>query len=375
MKIVVDENINYAQELFGLVGEVITVPGRPLSKMDLAEADALVVRSVTKVDHTLLAGTPVRFVGSATSGVDHVDREWLQSQGIAFSFAPGCSAGAIVEYIMSALLMLAERDGFLLNEKRVGIVGVGHSGSLLEYRLRAMNVETLLCDPLRADKGDQGPFLLLDRLVREADILTFHTPLERNGPNPTWHLVDDDLLAVLPEGRMLVNTARGGVFDNTALLKALDKGKRLSLIIDVWENEPNLLLPLLAKAEIATPHIAGYSVEGKARGTAMVFYDFCEFLGKSVPFNLEAILPKPTIGVTTLYGRADEAIIKRLAHLVYDVRRDDAPMRRLAGWTGEFDCLRKFYPERREWSSLQVACADEETMDLLRRLGFGAPPL
>ena len=372
MKILVDENMPYARELFSRLGEVKPVPGRPIPEDELADAQALMVRSVTKVNASLLSGTAVKFVGTATAGTDHVDQAWLGEAGIGFSAAPGCNAIAVVEYVFSALLMLAERDGFTLKDRTVGIVGVGNVGSRLQARLEAWGVRTLLCDPPRADRGDAGDFRPLEALVREADILTFHTPLFKEGPYKTLHLVDDALISALKPGAILINACRGRVVDNAALLTRLEAGQDLSVVLDVWEPEPDLNVELLKRVDIGTPHIAGYTLEGKARGTTQVFEAFSAFIGHRQQVALDTLLPAPEFGRITLHGPLDQPTLKRLAHLVYDVRRDDAPLRKVAGIPGEFDKLRKNYLERREWSSLYIQCDDAEAASLLHKLGFTA---
>jgi len=372
VKILVDENMPYARELFRRLGEVKAVPGRPLPQAELADADALMVRSVTKVNEALLSGTGIKFVGTATAGTDHVDEAWLQQAGIAFSAAPGCNAIAVVEYVFSALLMLAERDGFALQDRTVGIVGVGNVGSRLQARLEALGVRTLLCDPPRADRGDEGEFLSLDQLAQEADVLTFHTPLFKAGPYKTLHLVDEALLGRLRSGTILINACRGPVVDNAALLRHLQAGRALDVVLDVWEPEPDLNVALLDKVAIGTAHIAGYTLEGKARGTTQVFEAYSEFLGQRQQVALDTLLPAPEFGRITLHGPLDQSTLKRLVHLVYDVRRDDALLRKAAGIPGEFDKLRKNYLERREWSSLYVQCDDAAAAALLQKLGFNA---
>ena len=372
MKILVDENMPYARDLFSRLGEVKAVPGRPIPVAELADADALMVRSVTKVNDGLLQGTGIKFVGTATAGTDHVDEAFLQQAGIAFSAAPGCNAIAVVEYVFSSLLMLAERDGFALQDRTVGIVGVGNVGGRLQARLEAFGVRTLLCDPPRADRGDDGDFRSLDELVREADVLTFHTPLFKDGPYKTLHLADDALLSCLKPGTILINACRGPVVDNAALLQHLQAGQALSVVLDVWEPEPDLNVDLLNLVDIGTAHIAGYTLEGKARGTTQVFEAFSDFLGKRQQVALDTLLPAPEFGRITLHGPLDQSTLKRLVHLVYDVRRDDALLRKVAGTPGEFDKLRKNYLERREWSSLYVQCDDASAAALLQKLGFNA---
>jgi erythronate-4-phosphate dehydrogenase len=370
VKILVDENMPYARELFSRTGEVVAVPGRPLPEAELRDASALMVRSVTPVNAALLADTPVKFVGTATAGTDHVDQASLQAAGIGFSAAPGCNAIAVVEYVFSALLLLAERDGFALRDRTVGIVGVGNVGSRLQARLEAWGVKTLLCDPPRADRGDTGPFHTLETLVAQADILTFHTPLNKEGRYKSWHLVDAALLMALRPDTILINACRGPVVDNAALLEVLKMRGDLRVVLDVWEPEPDLSLDLLARVDIATAHIAGYTLEGKARGTTQVFEAWSAFIGQPQQVALESLLPPPEFSSITLHGELDQATLKRLAHLVYDVRRDDAPLRKAADQPGEFDRLRRQYEERREWSSLQVICDNAASASMLKQLGF-----
>ncbi|EOG1985355.1 TPA: 4-phosphoerythronate dehydrogenase PdxB [Proteus mirabilis] len=372
MKILVDENMPYAQQLFCQLGEVKAVPGRPLPIEELDDTDALMVRSITKVNASLLAGKPVKFVGTATAGFDHVDTAWLEQQKIAFSSAPGCNAIAVVEYVFSALMVFAEQEGFQLTDKTVGIVGVGNVGGRLAKRLRALGANVLLCDPPRADRGDDEQFHSLETLLKQADILTFHTPLNKSGRYNSYHLINESNLDILPEGRILINASRGEVIDNAALLSALNQGKKLRVVLDVWEPEPDLSLELLHKVDIATPHIAGYTLEGKARGTTQVYEAYCDFIGQPQHVELSALLPKPLISTISVQGELTQTLLKQLIHLVYDVRRDDAPLRKVAGIKGEFDKLRKFYPVRREWSSLQVICDNPTTASLLKAIGFNA---
>ncbi|HGF0770491.1 TPA: 4-phosphoerythronate dehydrogenase PdxB [Kluyvera georgiana] len=372
MKILVDENMPYARELFSRLGEVKAVPGRPIPTEALTDADALMVRSVTKVNEALLGDKAIKFVGTATAGTDHVDQAWLEQAGIGFSAAPGCNAIAVVEYVFSALLMLAERDGFALADRTVGIVGLGNVGGRLQKRLEALGIKTLLCDPPRADNGEEGDFRSLDELVAQADVLTFHTPLYKDGPYKSLHLADEALIASLKPGAILINACRGPVVDNAALLKCLNAGQQLSVVLDVWEPEPDLNLALLDKVDLGTSHIAGYTLEGKARGTTQVFEAYSQFIGQPQEVALSSLLPAPEFGRISLHGPLDQPTLKRLVHLVYDVRRDDAPLRKVAGIPGEFDKLRKNYLERREWSSLTVDCDDADAAALLQKLGFNA---
>ncbi len=370
MKILVDENMPYACELFQQLGDVQQISGRTIPRDLLSRADALMVRSITPVNASLLQGTKISFVGTATAGTDHIDETWLHQQGISFSAAPGCNAIAVVEYVFSVLLLLAQQEGFRLQDKTVGIVGVGHVGSNLNIRLNALGIRTLCCDPPRFERGDAGEFWPLEKLVREADILTLHTPLNETGAHASLHLVDTELLAALPENRILINTSRGAVVDNRALLQALEKRKKLRVVLDVWEPEPQLLLPLLARVDIGTAHIAGYSLEGKARGTVAVFEAFSRYIGQEQQVTLSALLPPPEFSDIRYCGDLTDSKLRRLINLVYDVCPDDAALRRVAATVGGFDGLRRDYQERREWSSLGVQSDKVSDVSLLRTLGF-----
>ncbi|SNC58857.1 DUF3410 domain-containing protein [Sodalis endosymbiont of Henestaris halophilus] len=370
MNILVDENIPYAEALFSRLGYVQKAEGRTISASTVSQADALIVRSVTKVDEMLLKGSRVKFVGTVTTGTDHIDKDWLEQAGIGFSAAPGCNAIAVVEYVLSALLWLAQRDGFALGDITVGIVGAGNVGGLLQRRLNVLGVRTMLCDPPLEEKGAPGDWKSLKNLVDQADVLTFHTPLTRHGRHATWHLVDEALLTALPAGRIIINTCRGAVINNTALLRTIEKGQPLSVVLDVWESEPVLSLPLLARIDIGTAHIAGYSMEGKARCIMRVFDAYCAFICSEVRESLASLLPPPAVELIRLRGVINEDVICLLAHLVYDVRRDDMRLRRVAGLPGEFDRLRKNYYQRREWSSLCVKTDEASGADTLRQLGF-----
>ncbi|WP_241569227.1 4-phosphoerythronate dehydrogenase PdxB [Rosenbergiella collisarenosi] len=372
MKIVVDENMPYAQELFSRQGEVVRVPGRPLPISALQDAQALMVRSVTPVNTQLITGTSLAFVGSATAGTDHVELADLEAASIAFSAAPGCNAIAVVEYVLSALLLLAEKDGYLLSDKTIGIVGVGNVGSRLQARCEALGMKVLLCDPPRADRGDKEEFLSLDSVVAQADILTFHTPLIKQGAYQTWHCVDQSLLEALRPGCVLINACRGAVVDNQALKQVLLHRDDLRVVLDVWEPEPDLDRQLLAQVHIASAHIAGYTLEGKVRGTTQLYEAWTAFIGQPESVSLSELLPHPEIPEVKVNGEFSQSLLKRLAHLVYDVRRDDALLRLHIGDEGGFDRLRKHYQERREWSSLLVKCSLEATAERLRQLGFNS---
>jgi erythronate-4-phosphate dehydrogenase len=277
MKIVADENIAGLREFFSAHGEIIPLAGRKISARDLHEADALLVRSVTPVHRTLLEHSPVRFVGSCTIGIDHLDIAWLGQQGIHLAYAPGCNAKAVVDYVLSCLLAL-DLDIATLT---VGIVGCGNVGGLLNQRLRHLGIRTLCCDPFLADTAETA-YIPLAAMLPVCDVLCVHTPLTHGGAHPTWHLMGRDNLALMKTNAVLLNAGRGAVVDTQALLEHLYRHPGFATVLDVWEHEPHISGELLERVSIATPHVAGYSLAGKWRGSAMIHKSFCEFFGLAV---------------------------------------------------------------------------------------------
>ncbi|MCK5270110.1 MAG: 4-phosphoerythronate dehydrogenase, partial [Sedimentisphaerales bacterium] len=279
MKIVADENIPFVREIFASLGDVLCVSGRQMSAGVLAGADVLLVRSVTKVNEQLLSDSSVRFVGTATIGTDHVDREYLSSREITFVSAAGSNSNSVAEYVITAILILAEKYGWELQGRTLGIIGVGNIGSNIEKKAPALGLKVLPNDPpLQRETGDKR-FVSLARVLEEADIITCHVPLTRSGPDATWHLFDQEKLGRLRPDTLLINSSRGAVVDNKELKKQITKGNIGPVVLDVWENEPEIDMGLLDQVAIATPHIAGYSLDGKVNGTVMLYQKLCEFLG------------------------------------------------------------------------------------------------
>lgn len=369
MKIFADENMPLVREFFAGIAEVTLFNGRTVTASELAEADILLVRSVTKVDAQLLAeNSRLRFVGTATIGMDHIDQDYLAKRGIAFSSAPGCNAQSVVEYVLSSLWYLAERYQWQLTNKTVGIVGVGNIGRRLATALTALQIPVLLCDPLRAAQESQFNHTEFAKLCQQADIISFHTPLIKEGLFKTQHLLNRQTLAQLKPSCAVINASRGAVIDNAALLAAQQQQRR-PLVLDVWEQEPDILRPLLPYCDIATAHIAGHSVEGKARGTEMLYQRCCELLGLTPSISLSQLLAVPAVEklqISTNFGLPD---VQSVARMLYDVRRDDAFFRHHIEGNG-FDWLRKSYPARREFSALQLV--GQANSAWLSQLGFNS---
>ncbi len=376
MQIIADENIPYVKSAFANLGEVHTVEGRHLRcAADLGEAEILLVRSVTQVNEKLLTKSAVRFVGTATIGLDHVDLDYLQQQNIGFASAPGSNATAAAEYVISALLVIAERQGFQLRDKTVGIIGGGNVGSRVFKKLKALEVECIIYDPPLQEKTNDPIYVDL-QTVLSTDIITLHVPLSKKGAYPTYHLVNADFLAQLREDVILVNTSRGAVVDESALLKTLTACPAMSVILDVWNNEPNINLSLLQRTALATPHIAGYSFDGKVRGTKMLYAAVCDYFQHIPTWQVETELPAPPLtGLSFSKTVDDNAAIYTAVMACYDVRRDEAALRRInkATYPGIFfDDLRKNYPLRREFSGTEIIFPIEKQMlaKTLQQLGF-----
>lgn len=377
MKIVADENIPLVRECLGTLGEVVTLPGRGVTAAGLKDADALVIRSVTRVTNELVQGSSLRFVGSCTAGIDHVNVSALERQGIHFASAPGCNARSVVEYVLCALDVLAERDGYCLADRTVGIVGKGQVGGRLYQTLDKLGVRVMANDPLCAKDANTG-FVELDRLIERCDVIALHTPLTRDCQFPTHHLFGIKRLRALRHGTVLINAGRGPVVDNQALLRILQERNDLSVVLDVWEGEPRVDPELLELVDLATPHIAGYSLDGKVTGTAMVYQSLCQQFGLPARVNLAAITPMPPLmklGFTDSVDADQAASVAMRA--TYDIRRDDALMRRLVRMEPEarklaFDYMRKNYSERREFSTLRVDAhrCHESVQARLGALGF-----
>ncbi len=358
VRIVVDSNIPLAREALGGIADVVVLNANELSRETLRDCDVLLCRSTRKVDASLLDGTAVRFVATATIGFDHVDLEYLERRGIGFASAPGSNANSVSEYLTSALLVLTEGTGRRLREMSLGVVGVGNVGSRVAAKAEALGMTVLRNDPpLRRKTGDER-FRPLDELV-DCDVITFHVPLERRGEDATFHMAGAELLARLKPGAIFVNSSRGAVVDEAALHWAVDSGRLAAVVLDVWEHEPLIDTALLRKVRIGTPHIAGHSFDGKVNWTRMVCEAACRFLG--VPFEWESRVSVPPPDVPELRldarGKDEEEVLRQAVLALYDVRRDDAALRGTPddASRGEFfNALRRGYWRRREFHNTTV---------------------
>jgi erythronate-4-phosphate dehydrogenase len=304
MKIVVDDKIPYILEKLELLAdEVVALRGSEISADDVKEADALVVRTRTRCDETLLKGSRVQFVATATIGFDHIDTAYLERAGIRWTNCPGCNAASVAQYVKCSLLLLERQKGLSLQHSTIGIVGCGHVGSKVKAVAERLGMRVLVCDPpleqqeAKRQKPMANSYVSLDVIERESDVITFHVPLTRDGEYATIHMADEAFFHRLSRVPYIINTSRGEVVDNDALLAALNEGRVRDAVIDVWEHEPQLNLQLLKRVFIGTPHIAGYSADGKVNADNMVVDALCNHFGLQHPGVIQA----PSLPVDFLY--------------------------------------------------------------------------
>lgn len=382
MRILADENIPLVQDAFSDLGEVATLSGRAITPDAVREADILVVRSITQVDSRLLDGSRVRFVGTATIGTDHIDQEYLKERGIGFSAAPGSNAESVAEYVTAALLQLSLRLGRNLDSLAIGIVGVGNVGSRVARNCRSLGMTVLLNDPPLQRATANAGYLPLEAL-RDADIITFHVPLTNSGPDKTRHLADAAFLGDLKKNTILINTSRGAVVDNTALLQALESGHLADAVLDVWEGEPNISIPLLQRVAIATPHIAGYSYDGKVLGTRMIRDAAGTFFNIPSTWQPSSHQPDSFTNQTRIatLGKSQDDGLREAVTSCYDIMLDDTQTRALVSMETDkrplyFDQLRKNYRVRREFDNTEITLEpfNQEYARALAALRFQVSP-
>lgn len=374
MRILADENIPML-EVFARHGQLRRVAGRSLDRAVLADAEVLLVRSVTQVDQALLAGSQVKFVGTCTIGTDHLDLQYLTQQGIGWASAPGCNARGVVDYVLGALLTLAERDGVDLSKRCYGVVGAGQVGRRLVQVLRGLGWQVLVCDPPR-QQAEGGDYVDLATVLERCDVVSLHTPLTQQGEHPTFHLLGAEQLQSLQQGSWLINASRGAVVDNQALKQLLTQRHDLRVALDVWEGEPQVDAELAQRCDIASAHIAGYSLDGKIRGTSQIYQAFCQHFAladsAAIEFPAQSLLAMELAAHTPV-----EEALRVICRAVYDPRSDDAAFRlSLQGDAltrrAAFDQVRKNYPVRREIPDLQVRVNQPTTelQQMLQALGI-----
>jgi erythronate-4-phosphate dehydrogenase len=374
MQLLFDENIPFGAEAFGTLGETRACAGRSMTNADVRDIDLLFVRSVTRVNAELLERSAVKFVATATSGSDHIDADYLDQRGIPWCDAIGSNANSVAEYVVAALLELATRYEFDLAGKSIGVIGVGHVGSLVVEKARALGVEVVQNDPprQRAEPGFPGASL---QEALACDVVSIHTPLTRDGPDPTFHLLNEDRVRSLQPGTILVQPSRGAVVDCTALKRCLAGGQKLMTVLDVWEGEPAIDAELLGMVDIGSPHIAGYSWTSKVLATKMIYDEACRFAGVAPSWTPPVLPDGMSAPVIDLAGVAAADALRTAVCGAYDIMADDGRMRHLSALPVEkqgayFDQLRKHYPVRLEFAQAEVRNAPDEMCAMLQGLGF-----
>ncbi len=337
MKIIVDDKIPYINgQVECLADDVVYLPGAAITADDVRDADALLVRTRTHCNRQLLEGSRVRFIATATIGFDHLDTDYLRQAGILWTNCPGCNATSVAQYVRNSLLLWAQHRDISPESLTVGIIGVGHVGTAVHQALLPLGCRLLLNDPPRAEREGTEGFSTLQELQQQCDVITIHTPLIRDGKYPTMHLVDDAFLHDLPRCPLLINSGRGEVVDNEALEFALDEGRIAQAIVDTWEGEPALRQSLLQKVFIGTPHIAGYSADGKANATRMSLEALARWMGKETAFDVQPpalpadfVLPEdPWQRALALYNPMNDSRRLKANPEGFEKQRGDYPLRR-----------------------------------------------
>lgn len=375
MKIIIDDKIPYIRGAFEDVAEVIYLPGSKTTAEIVRDADAIVTRTRTICNEKLLAGSSVKFIATATIGYDHIDTDYCDAAGIKWTNAPGCNSKSVEQYIASTLMVLAETKKLQLKDLCIGIVGVGNVGSKVAKICEIFGMKVLLNDPPRERAEGPEKFVSLETVKNEADIISLHVPLNTKGEDATFHMGDESFFSALKKKPVLINSCRGEVIKTDAVKKALKTKQISAFVCDCWENEPDLDLELLGMTEIATPHIAGYSKDGKAKGTSMSVQAISDFFGLGLNNWQPSGVELPTNPIIEIDGEGmneQEVFSKAILH-TYDIRHDDKLLRLSPE---HFEQQRGDYPTRREFPAFTIRTqrVEEKTLEKLKQIGFNTAP-
>jgi erythronate-4-phosphate dehydrogenase len=371
IRIIADDKIPFLKGVLEPYADVVYLPWKDITRKVLTDADALLTRTRTKCTETLLKGTGIRFIGTATIGFDHIDTRYCKKNKIFWTNAPGCNSSSVQQYMAAALLKMASEFRFRLKDKTIGIIGVGNVGSKVEKFARLMGMKVLLNDPPRARKEGEKNFVSLGTVLYESDIVTLHVPLNVVGEDRTYHLFDEKTFKKMKKGAWFINTSRGEVAETGALRKILASGKLSGSVLDVWENEPDIDLELMSETFLATPHIAGYSTDGKANGTSMAVNSLCRFFDLPLKEWYPADVPEPAIPVTTIgcTGKTDEEIVREAVFHTYNIDEDNISLRFSPS---DFEKQRSEYRLRREFPAytIKLKVGTKQISKLLKEIGF-----
>ncbi len=376
MRILADQNIPFATDAFSSMGEVTTFVGRELANKDLHDVDMLLVRSVTRVDAKLLANTPVRFVGSATIGTDHIDLDYLHDNDIHFANAPGSNATSAAEYTLAAFLYYAVQSNIRIDDLEIGIVGYGNVGSRVARFFTALGLRCHIYDPPRQREYQDMEYADWAAIC-QCDVVTAHVPLTDSGDYPTLRMFDENFFRQVKPDALFINTSRGQAVDETALLKVLGEHKACHLVLDVWCNEPAINRQLLQQTLIGTPHIAGYAYDGKLRGTEMIYQAACGVYELEPQWSAADVLGTKKTRLNYDNEKSNTQALYELICGAYSITRDNDALKKSLTMTdneaaSHFDELRKHYPKRREFPHYAISAdrLDTAQCQLLEELGF-----
>lgn len=369
MKFVADDKIPFLKGVLEKYAKVIYLPGNEISKSDIKDADALLTRSITPCNEELLSNTSVKLIATATIGDDHIDKEYCHNNNISWASAQGCNAAAVEQYFTAALLALTAKYDFDPKGKTIGIIGVGNVGKRIQKLSQMLGLKVLANDPPRERAEGKAGFSSLTEIQKHADIISLHSPLSFEGVDKTFHLVNKKFLDGLHKPVILINTSRGTVIDTSALIKAIDNNLVSHSIFDVWEQEPEMDQGLLPRISIATPHIAGYTLEGKANGTTMIVQEIAKYFNLDLK-NWKAEIPaSKTIITHNWKGLTEREILQEIFSRVYPIFQDD---KKLRANPDEFEFLRREYNYRRENNTflLNREGLTDDLLKILTHLGF-----
>jgi erythronate-4-phosphate dehydrogenase len=368
MKIIADDKIPFLRGVMEPYAEVVYSPGARVDAEMAKDADVIITRTRTKCNESLLKDSQVKFIATATIGFDHIDTAYVESKGIKWTNAPGCNSSSVAQYITSVLLNLAVDHHISLRGKTLGVVGVGNVGSKVAKVGQALGMKVLLNDPPRAAQEGPEQFVDIDEIIEKSDFITMHVPLTKEGKYKTFHLADSEFFSRIKNGAFYINSSRGPVCDNAALKTALQSSIIAGAVLDVWENEPALDTELLELVEYGTPHIAGYSADGKANGTSMSVNAISKYFGLPLTDWYPNNVPVPEEVSITLPEKANyEETLLAAVNISYNVKSD---WEKLIGSPETFEKQRGDYPLRREFPVFEVKGGSEEARAALTGLGF-----
>jgi len=372
IKIVADDKIPFLKGALDDICEMVYLPAKEITKDKIIDADALIIRTRTICNESLLKGTSVKFIATATIGYDHIDTQYCKESCITWTNAPGCNSSSVMQYIASALFTLRKKQKISFDEVALGVIGVGNVGSKVVSLAEKLNIRVYLNDPPRERAEKSCQFISLEGIVRECNIITFHVPLTKEGIDKTFHMADDDFFSALNPGTIVINSSRGEVINTNALKKAIKSKKLNAVVLDVWENEPMIDRELLDLVDIGTPHIAGYSADGKANGTAMSVQAISKFfnLGRDNWYPENVPIPENHQIIIDCKNKDINDILSEIILFTYDLTEDD---KKLRSNPDSFEKLRENYPIRREFNSYEIKltnCNDNNIPNTIKNLGF-----